>query len=71
MTVEVTDLNLTQEEIQILILESAVEASRKYEESKFADVIKANRAWDESKNSLDRLNRALEKKRDEFLRRAV
>jgi hypothetical protein len=71
MTVEVTDLNLSPEEIQILMLESAVEASRRYEEQKFLEVVKATRAWERAKNDLDKLNRLIADKRDEWLRRTV
>jgi hypothetical protein len=71
MTVEVTDLNLSPEEIQILMLESAVEASRRYEEQKFLEVVKATRAWDRAKGDLDKLNRLIADKRDEWLRRTV
>ena len=71
MTVEVTNLNLSPEEIHILMLESAVEASRQYEERKFMDVVRATRAWDQAKSDLDKLNRLIADKRDEWLRRCV
>lgn len=68
---EVTDLNLSPLEIEILILESAQQASRQQEQRTFARVVDALEVWEAAKDSLDKLNRLIAEKRDEFVRRAV
>ena len=68
MTVEVTDLELNEQEILILMLESAIEASRQREQWRFKKVIKAVQAWEEAKNQLDNLNRRVADARKYYLR---